>query len=120
MQNCGGSFHVAPIVAQEFNDRRYDKPLHIGAGSVMSAQRVPFPLVERTLQQRAEDGGFNVLPPGRGGQAQNFKLRAIQRQGIDGFEKSAIEMETMLAKDGGKSAGVHCAPQRFHHRLEIA
>jgi len=75
--------------------------------------------VEGALQERAEDGGLHIFPFGGGGEAEDIELLAVERQGFDGFEEAAIEAEDGLAKDGGESAGIHGAPKRLDHGLEV-
>ena len=118
-QALHGGLHIAPILAQRFDDGGRDEPLHIGARRVMRAQLVALAFVQRAFEQRAEDRGFDLFPVGFGGFDEQVQLEVVERQRVRLLEQAAIELFQVLGQDGRKSACVHCIPQAFERRLSV-
>ena len=62
LQRMGAGQRLFPVRAQGLDDRGDDQPLDIGARRVVGTEFGALPLVERALQQRAEDGGLDIVP----------------------------------------------------------
>src|ERR1017187_8506718 len=82
----GGGLYIAPVLAERLDDGGDDQALHVGARGVVRTQGVALTLVQRPFEQGSEDGGFHILPLGRGSEAEKVELVAVERQGLDGFE----------------------------------
>ena len=71
---------LLPIGAQRLNDRRDHQPLDIGARRVVGAESGALPLVQRALQQRAEDGGLDIAPVALGSDPELMDIVLLQRE----------------------------------------
>ena len=114
-QQQGSSADVFPVAAQRLNHGGQHQPFNVGARGVVGAQTVALVRVERALQQRAKDGGFDLRPVGAAGAHQGGDFIAVQRQRMRGFEQFAVKVQQFAAQGGAKTAGVHAAPDVFHH-----
>ena len=85
----------------------------------MGAQGVALGGVERALQQRAEDGGFDLLPVGAGGAQQAVDLCGGERQHIAvqprAFEQLAVEAQHVGGNGRVEAARVHAGPEHLEH-----
>ena len=61
MEDGGGADGV-PFLADRLDDGGHDEALDVGAGRVVRAELVAFDGVEGAFEQRAEDGGLDVVP----------------------------------------------------------
>ena len=79
-QQQRGGHRRLPLGPQRLDDGRQHQPLDIGARGEVRAQVVALIRVERTHQQRAEDGRLYVAPIGLRGLDQQLELVGGQRQ----------------------------------------
>ena len=75
--------------------------------------------IERTLQQRAEDGGLDIAPVGARRLDEQLELVVGERERGGALEEAAVEVAHLFAEHGGESAGLHAAPQFLDHRDEL-
>ena len=114
----GGGLDVLPVVAQRLDQGRQDQALDEGAGREVGAQLVALVLVERTFQQRAEDGRLDVLPVGLGGEQEHADLLDGEVEGVGFLEQAAVEAQQRLAQARLEAALVHDLPEMLDRRLE--
>jgi hypothetical protein len=85
----------------------------------VGAELVPLDRVEGPFQERAEDGGLDVLPLLARCFDKQIELVAIDGQGRGVGEQAAVELQKLLAEVGGEAADVHVPPQILGHRFEL-
>ena len=107
----GAGQRLFPVGAQRLDDRGDDQPLDIGARRVVSAELRALPLVERALQQRAEDGGLDVAPVAPGSDAKLTDIVLLQRDRFALPEQRAVEALDRRVQVRGIAALVHHPPQ---------
>ncbi|TXT39353.1 MAG: hypothetical protein FD138_103 [Planctomycetota bacterium] len=114
-QRHGRRSHGVPFLTQWLHNRRHDQPLDIRSRRVVCSQLVTFDRVQRSLQQRPEDGRLDFSPVGLAGLQQQRQLWAGERQSFALFKQPTIEPAHLLFQHGRESAGVHRPPQRGDH-----
>ncbi|MBK6376757.1 MAG: hypothetical protein IPF61_07305 [Xanthomonadales bacterium] len=81
----------------------------------MRAELVALARIEGTLEQGAEDGGFDVFPFRARSFDEQADLRAIQRQGLRILEQLAVEAQHVGGNGRRKTAAVHVLPEYAEH-----
>ena len=110
--------HIAPVLAQGFDNGGCDQAFHIGARRIMGAQLVALLLVQRLFQQRAENRRLDIAPVAPGGNGQLGDHLRRHRQGAGIPEQAAIEFAHRLADPGiQRRAGIHVRPQLFQCQM---
>lgn len=119
LESDGGGLDIGPIGTEGLNNCGNDQAFDVSARRVVGAECVSLTFIESAFKQGTEDRRFHILPFGLSSKQKDVKLLVVERQRLDRFKETAIEVEYMLAKDRGEAAGVHGLPKRFDHGLEV-
>ena len=119
LQLMGAGQRLFPVGAQRFDDRRDDQPFDVGARRVMRAEFGAFSLVQRTLQQRAEDGGLDIAPVALGGDPELMDIVLFKRDRLSVSKQRAVEVLDRRVQVWGVTALVHDLPQALERRGEM-
>ena len=107
----GGGADAVPLLAQRLDDGGADDALDVGAGREVRAEVAAFGGVEGALDERAEDGRFDVLPVHRGGGDERFELVGREAGRVAVAEEQAVEAAHLFADLADVSALVHGAEE---------
>ena len=85
----------------------------------MGSESSAFPIIQRALKERAEDGGLYIAPVALGGDPELADIVPFERQRLAIPEQGAVEMLDGLFEPGIEPAPIHDIPEAFERWLEI-
>ena len=82
----GGCLDLCPLLPQRFQDCDDNKPLDVGARSVVGPQASALLVIQCLLKQRSEDRRLNLFPVALGGSKQFANFLHFERKNLRVFE----------------------------------